>query len=224
MLVGAFVLAYNKVGWFRDFVNATFRTVSLVVTTTFHAITTVIGDVITWVRGHWQLVLGILTGPFGLAIAWIATHMDTVKTIFHNIVGAIGTALSTVGQVISAPFKLGFDLIAMLWNDTLGGISFTLPSWIPGLGGKGFSFPKMPVLDSGGIVTGPTIAMLSKNSKPEAIIPLDRLPKQSGPSVLVQVQGFVGNEQQLAAAIVNAINRAAQSGVKHTLNIAVGTG
>jgi len=40
--------------------------------------------------------------------------------------------------------------------------------------GETWSMPQMPVLDSGGIVSKPTIAMLSANSRPEAIVPLNR--------------------------------------------------
>ena len=64
-----------------------------------------------------------------------------------------------------------FNGIAMIWNNTVGKLSFTLPSWVPGLGGKGFSMPDIPMLANGGIVTSPTLAMIGERG-PEAVIPL----------------------------------------------------
>ena len=50
-------------------------------------------------------------------------------------------------------------------------MSFKVPSWVPGLGGKGFDVPEIPMLADGGIVTGPTLAMIGERG-PEAVIPL----------------------------------------------------
>jgi hypothetical protein len=78
-----------------------------------------------------------------------------------------------VADVISAPFKAAFRAVAGLWNNTIGKLSFTVPSWVPGLGGKGFDVPDIPVLGDGGIVRGPTLAMIGERG-PEAVIPLSR--------------------------------------------------
>ena len=104
-LIAAVVLAYRKVGWFRDGVQAA-----------FHGVVA---------AGQW------------------------IWDMFKKIPGWIGSALSTVGGIILAPFRAGFNLVSDVWNKTLGKISFKLPSWIPGLGGKGFSFPTMPHFAAG---------------------------------------------------------------------------
>jgi hypothetical protein len=78
-----------------------------------------------------------------------------------------------VADVIFGPFKTAFNAIAKLWNNTVGKLSFTVPGWVPGLGGKGFDVPDIPMLAQGGIVTGPTIAMIGE-AGPEAVIPLNR--------------------------------------------------
>ena len=51
----------------------------------------------------------------------------------------------------------------------------TFPDWVPLLGGKTFGFNIAPIayLQKGGVVTGPTLAMLGERG-PEAVIPLDR--------------------------------------------------
>jgi len=88
-------------------------------------------------------------GPVGWAIAGVAAaaflvirNWDAVKSWFGNLPGYLGTALSSVKNILLAPFKAGFDAIVSIWNNTVGRINFTLPSWVPGLGGKGFSMPK----------------------------------------------------------------------------------
>jgi hypothetical protein len=70
-------------------------------------------------------------------------------------------------------YKTIFNAIASLWNNSIGKISFTFPDFVPGLGGRGFKVPNIPMLAAGGIVTGPTLAMIGERG-PEAVIPLNR--------------------------------------------------
>ena len=67
--------------------------------------------------------------------------------------------------------KTIFNGIAKIWNNTFGKLSFNIPNWVPGIGGKGFDVPNIPMLAEGGIVTGPTLAMIGERG-PEAVIPL----------------------------------------------------
>jgi hypothetical protein len=60
---------------------------------------------------------------------------------------------------------------------------------VPGLGGKGFDVPDIPMLAAGGIVTGPTLAMIGE-AGPEAVIPLDRMGQMGGgTTVNINVNG-----------------------------------
>ena len=109
-------------------------------------------------------------------------RFEFVRKVVDTVFDAIKTAVTTSIDFIKSYFegvlniyKALFNGIAKLWNNTIGRLSFEVPDWVPGLGGKGFSVPNIPVLDEGGIVSSPTLAMLSANSKPEAIIPLDKM-------------------------------------------------
>ena len=125
-----------------------------------------------WVVNNWPLLLAILAGPFGIAIAAVIKFKDNIIDIIKSIVGFMISAFSTVAETILAPFKTVFNGIADLWNSTVGALGFTVPSWVPlGLGGKTFEVPDIPVLGNGGIVTGPTLAMIGERG-PEAVIPL----------------------------------------------------
>jgi hypothetical protein len=102
-------------------------------------------------------------------------------------------------DVVYNIFKTLFNGIASLWNNTVGKLSFKAPSWVPGIGGKGFEVPNIPMLAEGGIVTGPTLAMIGERG-PEAVVPLDRY-NGGGGNVTIHVNG--GDPQ----AVVNALRR-----------------
>lgn len=159
-LVAAFVLAYKKSETFRKIVQATFS-----------AVQTAIMAVWNWVRNNFGQIFKFLTAPIVLAVNTIRTHKDTILNFFKTIPGKIGKFFSGLASVITAPFRTAFNLVADLWNGTVGKISFTVPSWVPGVGGKGFSFPQIPKLASGGIVTRPTLALIGE-AGPEAVVPL----------------------------------------------------
>jgi hypothetical protein len=95
--------------------------------------------------------------------------------VFSIIYNGIKATMGFIANVITAPFKAAFNAIAKLWNNTVGKLSFTVPGWVPGIGGKGFNVPDIPMLAQGGIVTGPTLAMIAEGNEPEAIIPLSKL-------------------------------------------------
>ena len=117
---------------------------------------------------------------------------------FRNVVDAIGSAIKTgflvyIGAVktevetLYGVFKFMFNGIATLWNNTIGKFKFTVPSWVPGIGGKGFDMPNIPMLANGGIVTSPTLAMIGE-SGPEAVVPLNRAGGFGG-GVTINVNG-----------------------------------
>jgi hypothetical protein len=96
--------------------------------------------------------------------------------IFSLIYSGIKATMGFVADVITAPFKAAFRVVAWLWNNTIGKLSFTMPD-IPGVPGRGktFSMPQIEYLAEGGIVTSPTLAMIGEGRGPEAVIPLSKL-------------------------------------------------
>jgi hypothetical protein len=71
---------------------------------------------------------------------------------------------------------------------------------VPGLGGKGFKIPEIPMLAQGGIVTAPTLAVVGE-AGPEAVIPLDKMGMIGGNQVTINVNGGDPN------AVVDALRR-----------------
>ena len=112
----------------------------------------------------------------GLVIAY--KKFDAFRNIVDAVFGAIKTgikggmdAITTYLSFVMGVYKAIFNGIATLWNNTIGKLSFSVPKWVPGLGGKGFDVPNIPMLAAGGIVTSPTLAMIGERG-PEAVIPL----------------------------------------------------
>ncbi|CAB4204550.1 hypothetical protein UFOVP1400_1, partial [uncultured Caudovirales phage] len=102
------------------------------------------------------------------------TVRKIVDTVFDAMLAggrAVFDGLTTYFTGVYNIFKMLFNGIAKMWNNTVGKLSFEFPSWVIGLGGKGFSVPNIPYLADGGIVTGPTLAMIGERG-PEAVIPL----------------------------------------------------
>jgi hypothetical protein len=90
------------------------------------------------------------------AWAFIKTAASNTWDFLKKIPGWIGSAFSRVANFIMAPYKAAFNGIARAWNNTVGRLSFTVPGWIPGIGGSTFSVPHIPTFHSGGIVPGIT--------------------------------------------------------------------
>jgi hypothetical protein len=124
---------------------------------------------------------------------YVKLSFENVKgiavSVFDAIGGAVASWYSGVRKYIDAlysAFKTVFNAIAGIWNNTIGKLSFKVPNWVPGIGGKGFDVPDIPMLAEGGIVTGPTIAMIGERG-PEAVIPLNRAGAMGGNNITVNM-------------------------------------
>jgi uncharacterized membrane protein (Fun14 family) len=115
--------------------------------------------------------IGALIGLLAAAYIKFENFRKIVDAVFGAIKFYINNVTIPAVQAMVSVFKTAFNAIAAIWNNTVGKLSFEIPKWVPGLGGKGFSVPKIPMLAAGGIVTGPTLAMIGERG-PEAVIPL----------------------------------------------------
>jgi hypothetical protein len=153
--------------------------------------------------------------PIGLTVIAIAAvvaalviaykKFDGFRAVVDTVFKFIGLAVSGSIDLIKGYFstvlgfyKTIFNGIASLWNNTVGKLSFKVPSWVPGLGGKGFEVPNIPMLAAGGIVTSPTLAMIGE-AGPEAVIPLSKMDSMGGNNVTIHVNG--GDPQSVVDAL-----------------------
>jgi hypothetical protein len=152
------------------------------------------------------IVIGVIALVAALAIAY--KKFEGFRNIVDAVFGAIKFYINNVTiplfNTLVDVFKTVFNGIAKVWNSTVGKLSFTVPDWVPGIGGKGFAVPDIPMLAAGGIVTSPTLAMIGE-AGPEAVIPLDRM-GQMGGGINITVQTGVGDPVAIGKAVSDVLS------------------
>jgi hypothetical protein len=145
----------------------------------------------------------IAIGVVALGAVLVAAYkkFEPFKTIVDTTFGAIKWWITNVTiplfDTLFTTVKTVFNGIATVWNNTVGKLSFKVPGWVPGIGGKGFDVPDIPMLANGGIVSSPTLAMIGE-AGPEAVIPLDKMGTM-GTNVTIHVNG--GDPNAVVAAL-----------------------
>lgn len=132
--------------------------------------------------------IGAVIAVLAVAYTKFEGFRNIVDAVFGGIKWWINNVTIPAFQGLLAVFKGIFNGIAMIWNNTVGKLSFKIPGWVPGIGGAGFDVPEIPMLADGGIVNSPTLAMIGE-AGPEAVIPLDRMGSMSNNSVTINVNG-----------------------------------
>jgi hypothetical protein len=111
-----------------------------------------------------------------------------------------------VGDAVVKAWRAVFDFIKSGWNATVGGFGFSIPKWVPGVGGNSFHIPSM---HTGGVVGGPAgsdqLRMLQAG---ETV-----LPAGAGGGVNVYVAGSVITSRDLGRIVADAIRGNALIGV-----------
>lgn len=89
----------------------------------------------------------------GTAVSAVSGFIGSLIERFGSMGSGIVGALTGVAKLITTPYRVAFNAIARLWNNTVGKLSFKIPGWVPGIGGKGFDVPNIPTFHTGGPIT-----------------------------------------------------------------------
>lgn len=114
----AFVMLYQKCGWFRAAVQA----LGQAAVVAFNWIKTAVADVFNWVKGHWPLLLAILGGPIGAAAALIIKNFGAIRSAAVSVFNFIKGAVGAVGNAISSTVGAAFDAIKQTIQDIIQAI------------------------------------------------------------------------------------------------------
>lgn len=157
----------------------------------------------TWTGVQWLLNAALTANPIGLIIVAIAALVAIIVLIatkttwfqtawkfawsgikaaalavwdwLKGLPSMLGSVFSKVAGVITAPFRSAFNFIADAWNNTIGSLSWTVPSWVPFIGGNHISVPNLPKFHTGGLVPGaPGQEMLAVLQAGERVTPASR--------------------------------------------------
>lgn len=116
--------------------------------TVWQGIKNVVAGVINWVKANWPLLLAIITGPIGLAVAFVIRHWDQIKTGAANMInGLVGFFRGLPGKVISAIGNMG-KLLYNSGRDLINGLLNGAGSLLSNIGN--FFLDKLP-----GFIKGP---------------------------------------------------------------------
>jgi hypothetical protein len=85
---------------------------------------------------------------------WIKDAAANTWEFVKKIPGWTAQAFAKIAEFISKPYRMAFNLIARAWNATIGRLSWSVPNWVPVIGGNTISVPNLPTFHSGGIIPG----------------------------------------------------------------------
>lgn len=180
-LIATVLLLWNKFEGFREAVRAVWGAIQAVTAATIATLTSIFNSFVGFFAGIPGRLAAIGNGIWNFIVTsvhWakdqIMSAWNAVMGFFAGIPGKIGTFFRDVGNSIFAPFRAAFNGIANAWNNTVGRLNFSIPSWVPLIGGKSFGFPKIPTFAEGGIATQATLGIFGEAGA-EAVMPLDKL-------------------------------------------------
>jgi len=155
--VGAFNTAIEAVGTAAGALGTAFEVAMGVIETVFN-------NVVMPIYNFYKDV-------FGTAFAAAGTAVETLGEVFSTVWGGITSTVETAVEAV----KTAINFIIRGWNS----IEFTLPKvsvpFVGDFGGQTIGTFKIDELANGGVVTGPTLALLGDNrSGREAVVPLER--------------------------------------------------
>ncbi|MGX7223555.1 phage tail tape measure protein [Enterococcus raffinosus] len=187
LLIAGLVLAYNKVKWFHDGVNAFFRGVKDVGVQAFKFIGGYIGNVFGGIIANFNNFknagMRILNGIVDFITGIFTGNWSRAWKGVTNIFGGIFEGIAAMAK---APINAMIGLI----NGFLGGLNrIKIPKWVPGVGGKSFNISQIPYLAKGGhLINGQAVVgeagpelMTVKGGK-TTVTPLSDLEKKNPPS------------------------------------------
>lgn len=165
-------------------------------------ITYIVNGVTSLATAIWNKIDGFVDALIG-KVAGIA---GDIKEIGKKIIGYIGDGLeagaTALANIVKGAINAVIDALNVgvkAINKAIGGINKINPfDDIPNI-------PLIPKLAKGGIVMGPTLAMIGE-AGPEAVIPLNRA---NGMGMTINVEaGLISTPDQIGQQIIEAIQRA----------------
>ena len=145
----------------------------------------------------------ISANPIGLIVIGIAALIAAL-VILEKKFGFVSASMKFLSDAFMAhiinPLLMINDLIVKVIK-ALGRLS-GITGIVRGVGGF---IGNIPGLADGGIVTGPTLAMIGE-AGPEAVVPLDRM-RGFGGGVTVNINGGLATGAEIGAAVVQAIRQ-----------------
>lgn len=134
---------------------------------------------------------------FGEYISGVWTSIkDGAANMASGVVSFFTNAFSALPGILKSPINGAISLINGAIN-AINGIGFTIPDWVPGIGGKAFSvnIPNIPMLAKGGFTNGVSIA---GEAGTEAVISFDPAYRQQNIGYLAKAAEMLGVSDEMS--------------------------
>lgn len=132
-----------------------------------------------WIVDAFWTAVNAVKSAFSSATDWVTDKWGTMTDFVGDRVDDIGGFLSGMWNGIKQGLKTALNFAIGLINAAIGGINTLIDgaNKVPGVNIP--HVPSIPYLASGGIVTGPTLAMIGEGGDDEAVVPLPRGAKEA---------------------------------------------
>jgi hypothetical protein len=140
---------------------------------------------VTFMWNFWTSVIGAIKDFFVDAFKFAINAVAGYFEFIWSLPGRFWSVFKSIGDAVWQPLKYAFNMVAWAWNNTVGRLSFTIPSWVPGIGGNGFSMPRLPMLATGGDIVRTGMAVVHKG---ERIVPAGHVGTQGGDSSGITIE------------------------------------
>ena len=156
-LIAILVLLWNKCEGFRNFVIGL-----------FNGVISIFNAVIEFFKNNWQSILLFVMNPFAGIFKFLYDNFEGFRNFINGIIEAIKSRFITIGNSIKSVFEGIKNAITFIFNGIINIIKtpinaliglvngvikgfnkIKLPSWVPGIGGKGINIPLIPKLATG---------------------------------------------------------------------------
>ena len=106
--------------WWSDLWNGIGKAINDIWTGIVNWFTDAINAVVSWISDNWGLLLAILTGPIGLAIAWIIENWDGIMKWIHDVIDGFlswwNGIWESVGKFVNNAWLYITNSIKYAWN------------------------------------------------------------------------------------------------------------
>lgn len=201
-----------------DILTGILNIISTILTAAWNVVssifTTIAGFISSIFGGIWETISSIVTGIKDTIEGAFTAARDKVVEIFTSLKDTVGNVFQAMVGVVKAPINAIIDLINGMING-LNGLSFDIPDWIPGIGGKkfGLNIPNIPKLAQGGYLkaNSPRLAVVGDNpTQGEIVAPEGKLMS----IIATAMKGFASKldpdgNGNAAQAIIKAVKGAA---------------
>ena len=175
----------------------------------WNGIQNIFNSVGNWFSNTFQSAVNSIQGAWGGVTGFFQGIWSGIQNVFSGVGSWFGDTFQAAVNAIKAPINWIIGGVNRM-IDGLNSFNFTVPDWVPGIGGQsiGFNIGHLPQLAKGGILKKGQVGLL-EGSGAEAVVPLEKNKEWLQKVALELANDLRGNADNSSAGTVpggNTIN------------------